>query len=574
MSAVMATRPSVSAIPESSHGPGPGARVCGAREEADRGPPTGREMRRLQRAAGNRATAALVGSHLARQPVGTGAGSAAEAEQATRDRQYWVAFAMGDWPAMAYVLNRFDDAEMDARIARLISVEQLTEVADAARAAGPQLARVLAHVEPARVRRLGEEWRAAYTRGDWERAVELVNAYSDTDLPVKLEPLTYDQLMALLGQADKMVFYVRVRLLAEPIRIRKLGIEYGAAVNGGNWARAVLLADAYSDVDLLPRLRQIQAKGPAALQTALFAARMMVFDGDRVARRLTFLQMEGQVGPTARPPSPAGGINLGAPAPISVGGFPPAVAMHGTVPGGSVSAYTNVSAGGTGNWYGLQYQGADAQDTGWIQFISREIERFDDPSGGRSLGFYVPSGTILHLGQPEAIRYGTATKPVWYTDTFSNTLPFYESPVTGPAPPAWAQPVGTRGGNISQPSQPAVAGPHGHPPVPGQTTMIDNPGMVAAHVDEAFGPTGWEILGIRVKRVEVRARFHQYLVRGMDVLYQNGVLVQEVYTTAPKAGGKGARTNIELGGGAASKMAPEHYQALIRRFPQYTFYAH
>ena len=104
--------------------------------------------------------------------------------------------------------------------------------------------------------------------------------------------------------------------------------------------------------------------------------------------------------------------------------------------------------------------------------------------------------------------------------------------------------------------------------------MIDNPGMVAGHIDQAFAPVGVGPFSKQVKRVEVRARFHQYLVRGMEVLFENGVLVQEVYTAAPSAGGAGARTNIELGGGAASKIAPEHYQALVRRFPQYTFYAH
>ncbi|MCW3064153.1 MAG: hypothetical protein JWN32_1325, partial [Solirubrobacterales bacterium] len=342
------------------------------------------------------------------------------------------------------------------------------------------------------------------------------------------------------------------------------------AVNAGNWARATLLVNNYNDLDLVGRLRFIQGKGAAAMTAAAAAATAQGWDDNhRVRRGLAFLQVETQVGPTARPASPATGWTLG------TGGTAVAVT------GGTVTAYSAVaSGGGTANWYALQYQGTNAQNTGWIQFISREIERFDAATGGASLGFYIPPGALTHLGQPGTVTYGTATAPNWYVDTFSNTLPFYESPVQTPAGgaalPAWAQPVGTRGGNISVPDTPATPASPGHPAtaaVGGQTTMIDNPGTVASHVTAAFAPV--TVPGTAapkpVLRVEARARCHESLVRGQEFLYEHTVVVPVPSTSAA---GAAPLDNPPGAGGAANKLRTPHYQALIRRFPQFTYFPH
>jgi hypothetical protein len=83
-------------------------------------------------------------------------------------------------------------------------------------------------------------------------------------------------------------------------------------------------------------------------------------------------------------------------------------------------------------------------------------------------------------------------------------------------------------------------------------------------LDEDVHPGG------KVASVVVRMRFHDYLVRGMDVLYEN-TMTTELRLTS-KAGSP-TRKNTAGAGGAASKLRPEHYEALARRFPAWTFYA-
>jgi hypothetical protein len=73
-----------------------------------------------------------------------------------------------------------------------------------------------------------------------------------------------------------------------------------------------------------------------------------------------------------------------------------------------------------------------------------------------------------------------------------------------------------------------------------------------------------------VASVVVRLRFYDYLVRGMDVLYANTMTVE--FRLASKAGGA-TRRNTAGAGGAASKLLPEHHEALVRRFPAWTLYA-
>jgi hypothetical protein len=410
------------------------------------------------------------------------------------------------------------------------------------------------------VRKLGEMYEDAWRHGRWEEAVTLVQAYNDIDLPVKLGELDQPSIDALCHQASLMPSYARVRTAAEPIRIQKLGEAYEAAVNAGTWPQAVLLLNAYNDADLVPKANLIKAKGaPAMTAAAAAATAQWADDNNRVRRALAFIQVEDQVGASARPAFPAAGTNLG---PASDAGV--------AVPGGTVTAHAGVSSGGAADQYAFQYAGEDAQETGWVQFISREIERFDAPTAGASLG-YAALGSLTHLGQPETINYGTHLAPEWHVDTFSDNLPFYEA-TTSSTPPAWALGAGQGAARRVQPSTPASGGT---PAVPGETTMIDRPGNSPADVETSFAPiVGGDGGTTAVKRVEARCRFAVYLVRGMNVLYKNTMVVTDTYTAAPSAGGAPARTNVPGPGGTAASFELDHYRALIRRFPKFTYFPH
>jgi hypothetical protein len=489
-------------------------------------------------------------------------GRAAAAAQVLREDAWNAAFSTSNWPGLVRALEMFDDVGMDAKLATL-HLEQLNATSDAAKALRPAMERAWIAVERNRIRKLGEMYSAAWHGGQWEQAVILVQAYNDIDLPLKLNELDQPGIDALCRQADRMPSYVRVRTAAEPIRIRKLGEAYEAAVNAGTWPQAVVLLNAYNDDDLLPKARLIKAKGAAAM-TAAAAAATAQWSGDdnnRVRRTLSFIQVEDQVGPSARPASSGTGYNLGAATDAGV-----------AVPGGTVTTHTGVQVpgGAAADSYSFNYQGADAQNTGWVQFISREMERFDAATGGNSLGFVTPA-TLTHLGQPETIRYGTPAAPDWHVDTFSDNMPFYEA-TTSSSPPAGFLPAGSGATRVVQPSTPASGGAAA---LPGQTAMVDRPGSVPSHVDSAFAPVPAGLVGTTaVRRVESRCRFTTYLVRGMSVLYKNTMLVTDTYTTAPASGGAAVRSNTAGAGGACAAFEPPHYQALIRRFPRFTYFPH
>ena len=111
--------------------------------------------------------------------------------------------------------------------------------------------------------------------------------------------------------------------------------------------------------------------------------------------------------------------------------------------------------------------------------------------------------------------------------------------------------------------------------------MVDGPGSPVSVVHKAFDPVhSGGFLGIgetttQVKRVEHRVRFHEYLVRANQVLYENTMLVTFTYTSDPGAGGTApAPTNKSGTGTVASAIRDEHFRALLRRFPAWGFYPH
>lgn len=450
---------------------------------------------------------------------------AGEAQRILRERELAAAMAGPDWPRVARALDGFPPAEIFTRVEAL-TLDQLNALTAAARPLGDPVARMLGPAETARIAKLLQEWTAAFTAGTWARAVTLVQAYNDTDLPLQLDRLGYDQIEGLCAQADRMLpAYERTRRAAEPIRIRKLGEAYGAAVTGADWARATQLVNAYNDDDLLTRSRQIAAAGAPALTTARAAAAAHGWDDNhRVRRTLSFLAVEPLTGSAVRPATSSG---------VTGGTATPAVPVPET--GGTSTFSSGATIGSTTGVYGLSYDGPAAPQTGWIQFIARNIETFD--ASGTSLSF--TSGSWTPSGQG-ARAFSTSTAPRWYLDTLSNQSPFYEAVS---APPG----TGQGASDLS----------------PTRTAMYDRPSGRADLVNPLF--TG------AVKSVRSRALFDTYLVSGMRVLSHDTITVEYVFTAA---GPEPAGTTTHTGGGRVSALPADRFRAITARFPDFAYLPH
>lgn len=472
----------------------------------------------------------------------------------------------------ARMLNALNAQDVSAAVVLIRAPHLLFDInAAATRDSIPRVIALLGQEPQAgliRTEGLDRQLRDAIARSDWPTVATILGRYSDdTSRRDRLQWFHLEQVTALADQMRPRGGPIYP--LVEARRLEKLGQVYEAAIsyavsgppNSDRWDRVVRLLSAYNDADLLAKAQRIQAVGgPAAVTAAQTAShRLFADDTHRIRRILLFIPRQGQAGAPARPADPQ---------PWATGGGGPAVA----VPGGSVTTYSQVAPGtgtGTPDSYALDYQGVQAEQTGWIQFISREMQRFDAATGGTRLDYFVPTGGLTHDGQPGNIEYSTPGAEHWYIDTFSNTFPFYESPVTAGAP-AGFRPVGTRGDHSTTPSTPAS-------PV-GRTMMVDQPGSVAPHVAEAFTPVtsggiwGFGATSTPVRRVEHRVRFHDYLVRGNQVLYENTMTVVFTYTAAPAGATDPPRVNIPGAGAATSRMRPEHFRALVRRFPTWGFY--
>lgn len=328
----------------------------------------------------------------------------------------------------------------------------------------------------------------------------------------------------------------------DPAQIERM---YQEAVSAGDWARVIgMVNSAAHDRDILALLRPIQQRGPEALKAAIAVADQLHWDEDHPVRReLAFLLMEGQLGQKARAPRHPG-FSLGTPS----GSSDP-------VAGGTVTAYDAVTdpRGGREDFFALQYQGPHAEETGWLQFVAVEAEAFDAGSGGNG---EFQDGSMTGRYQDEKMRYGTASSPDWHLDTISDVLPFYEA----------ANAAGGRGSAIVRYDTPGTPARPGHPATPvvgGETTMIDRPQADPQIVKHAFGKG--------VRRVERRARFHEYLVRGEDVLYENELVVQDTYWRPEETP---VRHNIMGRRSATNRLQAPHYHALIGRRPEFSFYQH
>jgi hypothetical protein len=158
--------------------------------------------------------------------------------------------------------------------------------------------------------------------------------------------------------------------------------------------------------------------------------------------------------------------------------------------------------------------------------------------------------------QPETMTCGSSGSPNWYLDAVSDSLPFYES----------ADKYGRGGTAIIEYDRPATPATPDHPGTPrvgGQTTMIDRPQQDPAIVEKAFRKGA--------RRVERRARFHEYLIRDEEVLFENELVVQDAYWHVSEVP---VRRNMPGSRGLTDKLQPAHYAALIRRRPEFGYFAH
>ena len=328
------------------------------------------------------------------------------------------------WEA-TILLNALPDADLDARLAPLTPPElfELKVAAD-----NQRLARIVAvlGVEPRagviKTEGLDRSFTGFVSLEDWAGVASTLLRYNDdAERTARLGRLDIAQLVKL---ALHMRFGAGLaassplgRLVERTLRPR-LDAAYATAVAAGTWSTVVWLLQGYPDADVLAKARDIQRVHGAAGVAACAAWADMAFDsGHVIARALAFLPLEAQTGAAIRPAS-AQAMNLGAAAGAAV-----------NVPGGAVTTFDNVSQpAGQGKWFSFSYQGADAANTGWLQFLARECEMFDKT--GKSAGFETSIETQA-ASQPEKRKWGTSGSPYWTVDTAGSTAPFYEAPDAG-----------------------------------------------------------------------------------------------------------------------------------------------
>ncbi|MGZ4288389.1 MAG: hypothetical protein ACXVHB_28525 [Solirubrobacteraceae bacterium] len=497
---------------------------------------------------------------------------AAQMRPVVAERSADIAAALPDQVAgpnpafAAEMLNALTDADSAAAIKRLTAA-QLFDINAASTTEGLTHVTTELAAEPYAGLIKVEGWdrrlRDSLKRKDWLTAAITLAMYPDDGVrKARLQWLNLDEATAIaeLLRSGGSALYK----LVEARRIEKLGQEYDAALRNKNWGYACLLLNAYDDKEFPARAQQmLTIGGVAGIAAAQFQAQhLFADDNNRVRRVLAYFLVQNKTGAAARP-THAQGWTVGAAA-------GPGVAVDG----GTVKVYEAVSGGGAATMFAFDYRGAHAEETGWLQFVGEEIERFDAATAGNSLGYFEPSAPLHGTGQPnEPIEWNTASDRHWYLDAFSDQMPFYESPVSA-SPPAGFAAAGTRGSHSTVPSPAAT-------PANGQTMMVDSPGSPVNYVHDAFKPIhSGGFLGMggkttQVKRVEHRVQFHEYLVRYNQVLYENTMTVTFTYTSDPGASGSApAPTNKSGTGRTATKLQDEHFRALLRRFPAWGFYAH
>lgn len=311
--------------------------------------------------------------------------------------------------------------------------------------------------------------------------------------------------------------------------------DYAAAVAALDFGPAAMLLDHLDDdAALVTKARQISNKGPMALYTAIDTASRWLDPEHRVVRALRYLRDEPAITGTVGRPEVAVTDRDHAYETVAVAG-------------GKVTTFDrvdilNTKSGGIGfdvKGYGFAYEGPDARSTDWLLFFAPEAERYD--VHGNSLGFETEIESHFQ-GKDRATSWGTTKEPRWTLDGEGDEAPFYEAANT-------------------QARQPGGA----HTTTDSTTAMFDHPTVDQRVVNEAFREDG-------TAQVVVRMRFHAYLVRGIQVLYENDLTV-EWTLNSPSDDPEPTRTNKPGKGRPASALSREHHAALVDKFPQWSVYA-
>jgi hypothetical protein len=218
------TRTQVSAQPAASvrierpAGPESAAEFAGAESQVSetfaRADTAGRArlVLRLQRRIGNAQVQRLV-SDAMRASVGTGLVSRAPpvadpevARVAKLKADYKAAISAPDWDKAAGFLNTFNEPDIRARVKKL-DHGQLIKLATGALNSMPGYAkRVLDYIaeidsEAVRVGQLEFDYQTAVKSSTWDKAAELLNAFNDIDIDIRLKLLSVPQLVSLKNAA-------------------------------------------------------------------------------------------------------------------------------------------------------------------------------------------------------------------------------------------------------------------------------------------------------------------------------------------------------------------------------------
>lgn len=446
-----------------------------------------------------------------------------------RDDEFYAARGPRDWPRMVRALAAYDDAGMKKMLEFLTLEDELFPLSAAAKLQLPAMAKPFAAIEAVRVRKLGEAYADAWQHDDYARAVRLVEAYNDLDIGKKLEEIdTLERLSAVTAQAKAMGAHQRVFKFAEPIRVKRLIKDYDAAVAGSDWNRAAILLNAFNDIDLDARVKAIKAAGKITdLDAAAVAQTPKI--GNRVHRHISFL--------------------LHAPAALTGNRADYTVPTAGTdkhtktgVGGGEVHARTGVGfkVGGVGaeqsGAYELEYKGADAQKTHWLQFIHRIIK--SEKTGPPATTTYLDSAVTSTAAGGYRLTTDPA-KPFYNTDSARANNPFYYA------------------GGVSLRD-------------PTKDTMLDAPAPRTDFVTTAFRGGA--------DKVTSYANFNTYLVRDMDVLYRINISQRWEFdkathwddATKTVTGTPGVKSDV-TGGTAVTALDKGHRDRLVTQYPNFDY---
>jgi hypothetical protein len=158
---------------------------------------------------------------------------------------------------------------------------------------------------------------------------------------------------------------------------------------------------------------------------------------------------------------------------------------------------------------------------------------------GKTLGFETDIETHFQ-GKKRPTPWGTTKDPRWTLDGEGDVAPFYEA------------------ANTQTHSSGA------HTTTDKQTAMFDHPTVDKAVVNKAFAEDD-------TAQVIVRMRFHAYLVRGIQVLYENDLTVQ--WTLSSRSDDpERTRDNQPGKGRPATALSREHHDALVDKFPNWSVY--